>query len=77
MLKHKNKKMLYRLFLLVLMDSLIITLSGPMAIYIRYNLLFEPGAITFIEHIFQYLPWNLVVTLGAFAGFRLYQGIWK
>ena len=53
MLKHKNKKMLYRLFLLVLMDSLIITLSGPMAIYIRYNLLFEPGAITFIEHIFQ------------------------
>ncbi len=77
MLKYKSKKMLYRLFLLVLMDGLIITLSGPLAIYIRYNLFFEPGAITFIEHIFQYLPFNLLITLGAFVGFRLYQGIWK
>jgi FlaA1/EpsC-like NDP-sugar epimerase len=58
-------------------DALIITLSGPMAIYVRYNLFFEPQAIEFIEHIFQYLPLNLVVTLVVFALFRLYQGIWR
>ena len=76
MLKN-NKNFIRRVFLLVIVDALIITLSGPMAIYVRYNLLFEPGAITFIEHIFQYLPFNLLITLGAFVGFRLYQGIWK
>ena len=77
MFKHKSKKMIYRILLLVLMDILIITLSGPLAIYVRYNLFFEGRAIEFIENIFRYLPINLVITIGAFYAFRLYQGIWK
>ena len=77
MFKNKSKKMIYRIVLLVLMDALIITLSGPLAIYIRYNLFFESRAIEFIENIFRYLPVNLIITLGAFYSFRLYQGIWR
>ena len=77
MFKNKSKKMIYRIILLILMDVLIITLSGPLAIYIRYNLLFESRAVEFIENIFRYLPINLVITIGAFYAFRLYQGIWK
>lgn len=73
----RNRKMIYRIFLLILMDTLIITIAGPMAIYVRYNLFFEPMAIAFIENIFQYLPLNLLVTLAAFTFFRLYRGIWK
>lgn len=38
MLKNRSKKMTYRIILLILMDVLIITLSGPLAIYVRYNL---------------------------------------
>ena len=77
MLKYKNKKLIFRIILLVLMDMLIITAAGPLAIYVRYNLFFEPQAIEFIENIFQYLPVNLILTLIVFATFRLYQGIWK
>ena len=69
--------MTYRIILLILMDVLIITLSGPLAIYVRYNLFFEARAIEFIENIFRYLPINLVITIGGFYVFRLYQGIWK
>ena len=77
MLKYKNKKLIFRIILLVLMDMLIITAAGPLAIYVRYNLFFEPQAIEFIENIFQYLPMNLILTVIVFAVFRLYQGIWK
>ena len=77
MLKYKNKKLIFRIVLLVLMDMLIITAAGPLAIYVRYNLFFEPQAIEFIENIFQYLPVNLIFTVIVFAAFRLYQGIWK
>ena len=77
MLKYKNKKLIFRIILLVLMDMLIITAAGPLAIYVRYNLFFEPQAIEFIENIFQYLPMNLIFTVIVFAVFRLYQGIWK
>ena len=77
MLKYKNKKLIFRIILLVLMDMLIITAAGPLAIYVRYNLFFEPQAIEFIENIFQYLPVNLILTVIVFTAFRLYQGIWK
>ena len=77
MLKYKNKKLIFRIILLVLMDMLIITAAGPLAIYVRYNLFFEPQAIEFIENIFKYLPVNLILTVTVFAAFRLYQGIWK
>ena len=77
MLKYKNKKLIFRIILLVLMDMLIITAAGPLAIYVRYNLFFEPQAIEFIENIFQYLPVNLILTVIVFDVFRLYQGIWK
>ena len=77
MLKYKNKRLIFRIILLVLMDMLIITAAGPLAIYVRYNLFFEPQAIEFIENIFQYLPVNLILTVIVFAVFRLYQGIWK
>ena len=77
MLKYKNKRLIFRIILLVLMDMLIITAAGPLAICVRYNLFFDPQAIEFIENIFQYLPVNLILTVIVFAVFRLYQGIWK
>ncbi len=73
----RNKKFIYRVFLLVLVDALITAFAGPVAIYIRYNFILEPSAITFIENILKYYPFNLAVTLAAFAAFRLYRGIWK
>lgn len=77
MFKNKSKKMIYRILLLMLVDVLIITMAGPLAIYIRFNMFFESRAIEFIEEIFRYLPVNIIVSLVIFAACRLYQGIWK
>ena len=77
MFKNKSKKMVYRILLLMLMDAIIITLSGPMAIYIRYNGYFADRAIEFIEEIFRYLPVNIVVSLVVFGFCRLYCGLWR
>lgn len=77
MFKYKSKKMIYRIILLMLVDMLIITLSGPLAIYLRYNFQFEPRAVEFMEAVFQYLPFNIVISLAVFWLCRLYQGIWK
>ena len=77
MFKNKSKKLIYRIILLMMVDAMIITMAGPLAIYMRYNLFFEPQAIIFIENIFRYLPANLLVTILIFWMCRLYQGIWK
>lgn len=77
MFKNKSKALIYRIILLMLADALIITVSGPAAVYIRYNFYFEAGAIGFIENIFRYLPINLTVSVLIFAFSRLYRGIWK
>ena len=53
---------------------LIITAAGPLAIYVRYNLFFDPQAIEFIENIFQYLPVNLILTVIVFAVFAAVSG---
>lgn len=77
MFKNKSKKMIYRVLLLMIIDTLIITLAGPLAIYIRYGGMLEPRAIEYVEEIFRYLPFNLLITLTAFWLCRLYRGIWK
>ena len=74
MFKNRSKKMTYRIILLILVDMLIITLSGPLAIYVRYNLFFEARAIEFIENIFRYLPINLIITIGDFLRFPPISG---
>ena len=77
MFKNKSRKLRYRILLLMMVDAMIITMAGPLAIYMRYNLFFEPQAIAFIENIFRYLPVNLLVSILTFWMCRLYQGIWK
>ncbi|MDE7319808.1 MAG: polysaccharide biosynthesis protein [Lachnospiraceae bacterium] len=77
MFKNKSRKLIYRILLLMMVDAMIITMAGPLAIYMRYNLFFEPQAIAFIENIFRYLPVNLLVSILIFWMCRLYQGIWK
>ena len=40
MFKNKSKKLIYRIILLMMVDAMIITMAGPLAIYMRYNLFF-------------------------------------
>ena len=45
----KNKNLICRILLLMMVDAMIITIAGPMAIYLRYNFIWEQQAIIFIE----------------------------
>ena len=72
-----KKKLVSRVLLLMMVDAMIITIAGPLAIYLRYNFLWEAQAIVFIENIFQYLPLNFLLSITIFWMCRLYQGIWK
>ena len=73
----KNKNLICRILLPMMVDAMIITIAGPMAIYLRYNFIWEQQAIIFIEYIFRYLPVNLLLSLLIFWMCRLYRGIWK
>ena len=73
----KNKNLICRILLLMMVDAMIINIAGPMAIYLRYNFIWEQQAIIFIEYIFRYLPVNLLLSLLIFWMCRLYRGIWK
>lgn len=73
----KNKKLVCRILLLMMVDAIILMFSGPFAIYLRYNFTWEQQAIAFIEYIFRYLPVHLVLSIGIFWACRLYRGIWK
>ncbi len=73
----RNRKLLCRILLLMMVDVIIITAAGPAAIYVRYNFFWESQAIEFVEHIFRYLPVNLLLSLIIFWACRLYRGIWK
>lgn len=72
-----ERRLIYRIVLLMMVDAMIITVAGPMAIYLRYNFMWESQAIVFIENIFRFLPFNLVLSISVFWMCKLYQGIWK
>ena len=61
-----KKKLVSRVLLLMMVDAMIITIAGPLAIYLRYNFLWEAQAIVFIENIFQYLPLNFLLSITIF-----------
>ena len=46
----KNKKLVCRILLLMMVDAIILMFSGPFAIYLRYNFTWEQQAIAFIEY---------------------------
>ena len=66
-----------RMFLLVFADILLISLSGLLALYIRFDFRFENMDMAFLRYEVQTLPLHLIVTLLVFLMFRLYQSVWR
>lgn len=73
----KDKKLMIRQLELVLIDILMILLSGFLALLIRYELVFANIEETFLNSMLKYAPINTLVTLGLFWFFRLYQSLWR
>ncbi len=52
-----------RIVLLVIIDILIITISGFLALYIRFDFSFSKMDMSYVDYELHYLPINLILTL--------------
>lgn len=66
-----------RLVLLVILDFLIITVSGFLALYIRFDFQFSKMDMRYVNYEVRYLPINLILTVLLFVLFKLYRSVWR
>ncbi len=65
-----------RIVLLVVMDIIMIQLSSFMGLYLRFDFSFRTIPIRYLENIYRYMLYNIVITLLIFAICRLYKSVW-
>lgn len=66
-----------RIALLAILDILIITVSGFLALYIRFDFAFSKMDMKYVDYELYYLPINLAVTIVIFILFKLYRSVWR
>lgn len=65
-----------RIALLVVLDILIIAVSGFLALYVRFDFSFSKMDMKYVDYELHYLPINLILTLLIFVAFKLYRSVW-
>ena len=63
--------------LLVILDLILITVSGFLALYIRFDFSFRRMDMTYVRYELRYLPVSLVLTIILFVIFKLYRSVWR
>ena len=66
-----------RVALLVVLDILIVAVTGFLALYVRYDFRFSKMDMQYVNAELRYLPVNLVLTIILFVLFRLYRSVWS
>lgn len=66
-----------RVALLVVLDLLIVSVTGFLALYVRYDFRFSRMDMQYVSAELKYLPVNLVLTIILFVLFRLYRSVWS
>ena len=66
-----------RIALLAILDILIITVSGFLSLYIRFDFSFGKMDMQYVDYELQYLPINLIFTIIIFILFKLYRSVWR
>ena len=66
-----------RVALLAILDILIITVSGFLSLYIRFDFSFGRMEAKYVDFELYYLPANLIITIVIFILFRLYRSVWR
>ena len=75
--KLREDKIWSRRIFLILLDILVISLSGALALLTRFEFIWSDIDQSFVDAFVCYLPMHLVITLGIFWAFRLYHSLWK
>ncbi len=71
-----NYQLLYRRTALIIYDILSVTASSFLAILLRYDMQLDEIPDQFLLPIRNFLPVNILLTLGVFYLFRLYHSLW-
>ena len=66
-----------RIALLVLLDALVVAVTGFLALYIRFDFQFKNMDMIFMERELYTLPIHIIVTLALFVLFKLYRSVWR
>lgn len=69
--------LLYRRLFLITYDIIAVTVSGLMALAIRYDLDWWNITSEFMDSVLKYIPFNIVTMLLVFYGLRLYHSLWE
>ena len=72
-----DKKLTIRRLFLLLMDISVITMSSALGLLLRFDLNPDKIDSQYIESIWYYLPFNLLLTIIIFYLFKLYHSIWR
>lgn len=66
-----------RAFLLVFFDILSIAAAGIVALMARFDFAYETITPIYLEHLYQYLPIHVILTVITFYFFKMYHSLWK
>ena len=72
-----DKKLRQRRIFLILLDILIISTAGALALLTRFDLSFGKVLPEFWERYAAYLPGHIMFTLLIFAAFHMYNSLWE
>ena len=72
-----DRKLVVRRLFLLLGDIVVIIISSGMGLLLRYDLNPTKVDSRFVESVWSYLPFNLIVTLLTFYILKLYHSLWR
>lgn len=75
--KETKHILLYRRLFLITYDIIAVTVSGLMALAIRYDLRLWDITPEFMDSVLKYIPFNIVTMLLVFYILRLYHSLWE
>lgn len=72
-----DKKLLYRRFVLIICDIIIILAASALGLLFRFDFMIENIDQIYIDSVLSYLPINIILTIGIFYAFKLYHSLWS
>lgn len=73
----KNKKLLGRQVLLLLLDIILVNLAAYLPLYFRYEFSISSIKVQFLENVTEYTTIQTIVMLGLFWMCHLYSSLWR
>lgn len=72
-----DKQMIARSLLLMLYDVAAIVFASGLTMWFRFNMEFVSIERQYLEMMWIYLPYNIVITIAIFILFKLYRSMWQ